>query len=210
MLIAKGCDMEAKTSQGLNHLALAAMVRLPRMAHLVLGAGASVMAKGDTGLTALHLATAHGASVVAGVLLAAGADPEARDDDGDTPLDVLGRGECMDGNKPTRKNAEATRRVLRRAPAYRSPRAWLWPPADDGCRSSSGGGGGGGSGSNGDAKCLTIPAACLLRSESGFHARRRHVTTVLRCDGRHGCPLRRLRLMLSVAMSFSMRVRHGP
>lgn len=191
MLLEKGCDIEAKTSQGLNHLALAAMVRMPRMAHLLLEAGARVMARGDTGLTALHLATAHGASVVAHVLLAAGADPEAGDDDGDTPLDVLGTGEGMDGSNPTRENSEATWRVIRRASAYRS-RAWLWPPANDDCRSTSVDGGGGGGSGTVDAKYLAIPSTCLLvQSENGIQTRRRHIfAAVIRCDGWHGCSIR--------------------
>lgn len=193
MLIAKGCDIEAKTSQGLSYLALAAMVRLPKIAQLVIDAGASVTATGVTGLTALHLAAGHGAWVVAHVLLAAGADPEARDKDGDTPLDVLGSGEGMDGNKPARESSHATERVLCRAPAYRSPRAWLWPAADEDCRFDGGNGGSG----KGDVDVLTIPAGCLLaRSESVFQARRRLLPAMLRWDLCHGCSLRQRTLLI--------------
>lgn len=151
------------------------------MAQLVNDAGASVTATGDTDLTALHIASAHGAWVVAHVRLTAGVDLEARDDDGDSALDVLGSGEGMDGNKPTWSSSRATQRVLCRAPAYRSPRAWLWPTADEDCLTSSGGDGDGSV--KVDGHFFTVPAGCLLtRSESVFQARPRHLPAMLRSD----------------------------
>ena len=168
------------------------------------------MSRRDIGLIALHLATAHGASVVAHVLLAAGANPEAGDDDGDIPLDILGSGQGMDGSNPTKKISESTRRVLRRARAYRS-RAWLWPPADDNCRSSTVDGGGGGGSGTVYAKKMAIPAArVLVGSENDFQTRWRHFAEVLRCDGWHGCSIRCLRSSVSLSTSLSLRARHGP
>ena len=86
--LAAGTDVNAKRSDGMTPLPLAAQFGRKEVAEMLIANGADVNAKNNFRSTPLHFAADHGHWEIAELLIAKGADVNAaKDGSGDTPLD---------------------------------------------------------------------------------------------------------------------------